>query len=65
MIKLEIELAKCRERTTDESIVLLMMQAKVDVLREWGNSEAVFYLDSWVRNQRLKLREQVTELVPA
>ncbi len=35
-MRVELELAKCRERTKDESVVLLMMEAKVDVLREFN-----------------------------
>ncbi len=35
-MRVEIELAKCRERTKDEAVVLLMMEAKVDALREFN-----------------------------
>ncbi len=60
-MKVEIELAKCRERTKDESVVLLMMEAKVDVLRALGGpheayNERLFPLANWCSTQRLRLR---------
>ena len=62
MIKVELELAKCRERTSDEAVVLLMMEAKVDVLREishtlWNSKLLNADLDrDWCQTQRLRLR---------
>lgn len=64
MIKLELELAKCRERTKDEAVVLLMMQAKVDVLSETYCHRERDEMALWVACRKLSTNEDITARLP-